>query len=189
LTAAEQGRLRAEDAGLTRQCCERFYLEFYPWELQTEKVYCFGDGAQIADMVDLVGIWHLSPEGDLNWPVPGAFYRCKNHQADGTCGIYDSRPTMCSKFPYGRVCTFGPCDMQDTCDRCCSPEGQVATLEAQIAGLVRRVAVFVEMETRATPEQEERVRYMVDAQRDMLQRARRLLAEVREAERAKGDLA
>lgn len=67
---------------------------------------------QIADMVEYLG-WRESPLPLAAWvadPQRSAhYYRCKNLTAEGNCGIYETRPMMCSGFPYGRPCSYAQC--------------------------------------------------------------------------------
>lgn len=53
----------------------------------------------------------LLPSGDVS--KGGAYYDCRNLQANGDCGIYARRPAMCRAFPNGqpcdkRGCTYAP---------------------------------------------------------------------------------
>jgi len=51
---------------------------------------------------------HPLPDGP---PIdhPMAFYTCKNLQANGDCGIYASRPDVCSDYPGRTACQFKGC--------------------------------------------------------------------------------
>ena len=37
------------------------------------------------------------------------WYACRNIQLDGNCGIYETRPDMCRRYPNGQVCVFTEC--------------------------------------------------------------------------------
>ena len=37
------------------------------------------------------------------------YYRCKNLLANGDCGVYETRPKMCSEYPYGGTCDYKEC--------------------------------------------------------------------------------
>lgn len=40
------------------------------------------------------------------------FYRCRNLQPNGDCGIYETRPLMCRDYPYGEACRHDGCTMR-----------------------------------------------------------------------------
>ena len=67
---------------------------------------------QIADMVEYLG--YMPPPYPLVDGVPDPqksshYYRCRNLQPDGNCGIYATRPRMCRDYPYGRRCSYAQC--------------------------------------------------------------------------------
>lgn len=37
------------------------------------------------------------------------YYTCKNLLPNGDCGIYQTRPVLCSAYPYGRTCRYSDC--------------------------------------------------------------------------------
>ena len=37
------------------------------------------------------------------------WYTCKHLRPSGDCAIYETRPEMCSKYPYGHKCRYPGC--------------------------------------------------------------------------------
>lgn len=90
-------------------CCERFWL---PYDYQTfkEKAETIQDGVQIADMlIPLDDQSHPSECVDRADLETGAYYRCRHLTENGDCGIYETRPRMCSGYPYARLCLYRDC--------------------------------------------------------------------------------
>lgn len=70
-----------------------------------EDISRFIDGAFIVDMVIATG------EVDA---VHGPLYTCRHLDAvTGDCGAYESRPGMCSEYPYGSACAIDGCTWTD----------------------------------------------------------------------------
>lgn len=111
----------------TGTCCENFTLPYSPLEIQraleAHQAWEKGDGdghflmddgnkalmpnevEVIAPMVIHLGFYPTEP----GWS-PQHHYTCKHFdKATGNCGIYATRPKMCSDFPYGRVCRYATC--------------------------------------------------------------------------------
>lgn len=61
----------------------------------------------------------------------GARYTCANLLPSGDCGIYDSRPSMCRRYPYGRGCDVPGC--------CWSPQAQESARIAEAVSEGRSV--------------------------------------------------
>lgn len=100
-------RLRAlptsEGARCTGHCCRRLSLPVGPDRLATMNV---SDGGTIKAMLECVGSevmprggWYVGHTSHKRW-----WYRCNNLTAEGDCGIYETRPAMCSGYPYGKRC-------------------------------------------------------------------------------------
>jgi Fe-S-cluster containining protein len=82
----------------TAKCCKYFALEI-------DRPNTPQDHDQIR--------WFLLHEGIVVWAQDGDWYlevrnRCKHLQADGSCGIYDTRPQVCRD--YGMPEIEGPCE-------------------------------------------------------------------------------
>lgn len=109
-----------------------FYLPFSPDELRQAYDNEKTPGAhqnmrplleieQIYEMVKFVSVRVWDYEYDENHdqiPVllgihvrdkPIHYYNCKNLLPSGDCGIYSTRPTMCSDYPYGKSCVNPDC--------------------------------------------------------------------------------
>lgn len=81
----------------TGHCCRRIVINDSPEQLDRRKRK-IEDGRTLAEMLVPVE------------PVKGGYlYRCKYHRDNGDCGIYPVRPAMCSKYPYGQICTRKGC--------------------------------------------------------------------------------
>lgn len=120
----ENGVTYIETARCTGHCCERFYIPHTPDELRAKaEDGSLKDGATIADMVIDLGPAGRGDgsEGDYK----GHFYTCRHFDRETRdCRIYNSRPGMCSKYPYGKPCTYDECTMK-LCE-------QVPGLEAEV---------------------------------------------------------
>ncbi len=130
-------RPRAKDR-CTGDCCREFWLPFSPDELREayelvkasagrrqlmlrepdQKSWRTGileDIELIFPMVVYLGekraplgmnpMDHELVHGDLPF---GHYYRCK-HLVGDDCTIYDHRPGMCHRYPYGRKCNYVGC--------------------------------------------------------------------------------
>jgi Fe-S-cluster containining protein len=91
-------------------CCRVFSLPYGPEEMKT-RAPGFVDGEQIAAMVKHLG--HglaASFPGAPPHTVPAHYYTCTNHDPEtGDCRAYETRPGMCSDFPYGKPCPYPDC--------------------------------------------------------------------------------
>lgn len=98
------------------ECCEGMNLGFNPGEKLAEvrdsgNMHCpeltheetVSDLQMINGMLEQIGTF---PDGK-------AKYRCKNFSRDadglGVCGVYEHRPRLCSRFPYGHPQNFKHC--------------------------------------------------------------------------------
>lgn len=82
----------------TGRCCRGFPLPYSPTALANQAT-TIEDGVQIAAMV--------IPRGE--YPERPGFWRydCKNLLPSGDCVVYETRPRMCSDYPYGLPCSWG----------------------------------------------------------------------------------
>lgn len=115
-------------------CCKRFFLPLSPAELEkaVEAVQrkergepyvwidrygqergLFGTKQDIETITDMVIVVEEKlVDGDRSY-----FYTCKNLQPNGDCGIYETRPRMCSDYPYGKhPCPYPGCTFVDPRD-------------------------------------------------------------------------
>jgi Fe-S-cluster containining protein len=107
------------------QCCRRFFLPISPEELKAEAAKeksHYQEVKFIADMVIFLGTSELDVNGDPLADRPffprndegkaiGHYYTCKHHDSNtGLCTIYDRRPEMCRRYPYGRKCEYRGCE-------------------------------------------------------------------------------
>ena len=99
---AKDDELRNKVDRCTGHCCKRFPLPYDYEEIQRRQDKII-DGEQIAAMI--VPLNKTVDCGD----VVKHLFTCKNLQSDGDCSIYDSRPRMCSDYPYGRQCGLKEC--------------------------------------------------------------------------------
>ncbi len=80
------------------------HAELLDWAKETD---------QVARMVVYLGYQRagkmFEPDADGLPRKKFHFYTCKNLQTDGKCGVYATRPQMCSAFPYGRRCNYARC--------------------------------------------------------------------------------
>lgn len=83
-------------------CCKDFPLPFSLEEVKTKRE-TLRDGNVIADM-----LIYLREQPYLDGDK-GYRYTCKHLQENGDCGIYETRPWMCSAYPYGKACTKEGC--------------------------------------------------------------------------------
>lgn len=98
------------------------------WEWDGKRLSRATDILQIADMVEYLG-WGPNPEAvkDGLGLENGHHYRCKNVLPNGDCGIYETRPGMCSGFPYGRDCQYAACTWTRAAEES-APQERRATL-------------------------------------------------------------
>src|ERR1700690_370117 len=90
----------AMTARCTGHCCRRFPLNITMDKLKENAAAFGGDYALILDM-----IIQLPDAPDDHGPR----YTCRHLLASGDCGIYETRPKLCSEFPYGRDCNVEGC--------------------------------------------------------------------------------
>lgn len=102
-------------------CCESMVLDFDPADrlnwLKADPDRCIGDphdhltheesvaqGEMILEMLESTG--EVNDRGEKK-------YKCLNFSRDvegkGLCGVYASRPGLCSRFPYGAPSSFPGC--------------------------------------------------------------------------------
>jgi Fe-S-cluster containining protein len=97
-------------------CCRSFDLDKSPVELGRARVHggiC--DIVYITDMLVYQGHGVTSPvhgkeSGTGKAGEPAYWYGCKHFDDDaGLCTAYESRPRMCSEYPYGQRCRYKGC--------------------------------------------------------------------------------
>ena len=92
-------------------CCRAFYLPYSPGAMAEQEPFLL-DGEQIIAMVTYLGEF-AEGEGPANmrpgFRAAGHYYQCKNLGDDGLCTVYEERPSMCSKYPYGGPCNYVEC--------------------------------------------------------------------------------
>lgn len=112
----------------TGHCCRVFTLPLSPAELadnaqrarellevpniDDDIARIWRDNAQIAEMVVYLGAHRNYPGSPDSKPYgePLHFYTCKNFDSDtGKCRAYDTRPKMCSDYPYEEHCRYEGC--------------------------------------------------------------------------------
>lgn len=98
----------------TGHCCRSFPLTSDPtaYDRLVADPPHVEDGPQLVDMLIPIGP-RLTLAGNL---LP--HFTCRHHDAEsGDCKIYDSRPGMCRRYPYGKECEHVPsgCTMRDGC--------------------------------------------------------------------------
>lgn len=91
-----------ELARCTGHCCRSFFIPYSPAELmdRASQPGAGPEDMQIAQMVV-----------PLPQPVQlgvGSYYTCKHFDGTG-CKIYETRPKMCSDYPYQSDCAFKDC--------------------------------------------------------------------------------
>lgn len=85
------------------QCCHGFTLSATPGVLAARRAA--GD-EEAAELLGMIVYLDTTQQGD---DEPFIRYSCRNLQENGDCGIYDSRPSMCRRYPYCGVCRFAGC--------------------------------------------------------------------------------
>jgi Fe-S-cluster containining protein len=93
-----------ERAYLARQADPNAPMPNCTWPDGTERER-YMDLEQIAGMVEYLDSKRSACAGNPMYH----YYRCKNLQPNGDCGIYDTRPDMCRDYPYGRPCKIEGC--------------------------------------------------------------------------------
>lgn len=114
-----------EKVRCTGHCCRAFFLPYSYEQLQAKKA----DGSlrardeQVPDMVIPLGQYENLPVELKAIVPPGSdsndhYYTCKNYDtATGNCKVYETRPHMCSDYPYGSSCKYMGCTRKTECDR------------------------------------------------------------------------
>lgn len=92
----------------TGHCCRAFCLSpLYAMRLNS------GDeeARQVSEMIRplLPGSWLGGQERVMTEEEQGHYYTCTHLTPSGDCGIYESRPAMCSAYPYGKRCGYPGC--------------------------------------------------------------------------------
>ena len=77
-------------------CCRSFSIPYKLEELE-EKQVAIRDGAMIIDMLI---------------PLEDGKFTCRHIADNGDCSIYENRPDMCSKYPYGDRCSYQGCTLE-----------------------------------------------------------------------------
>jgi Fe-S-cluster containining protein len=99
----------------TGHCCERFYLPWSPADLERNAKDHPDDKQlqQVAGMVIFIEEelkHHTYPTGDKVVTDRKNWYTCKNFNKETRgCNIYETRPKMCSDYPYGHPCQYKDC--------------------------------------------------------------------------------
>ena len=90
-----------ETARCTGHCCQAFPLPNYARLRVNPRRFLQGE--QILDMLRPL------PRVDAR-----SMFTCARLQENGDCGIYETRPRMCTDFPYGRPCDVQGCTRRTT---------------------------------------------------------------------------
>lgn len=123
----------------TGHCCKRFFLPCSPkelWEKYEDWIRFGGKLAEffregtimppeprqaitwaedvwlIAPMVRLVQVLEPGDTNPINPSDPPSEYKgysCVHLQENGDCGIYEHRPGLCRRYPYGQPCVYEEC--------------------------------------------------------------------------------
>jgi len=123
--------------GCGGHCCAAFWMPFP--SRNVVRASNGHDAEQIAGMLiplsNRQARVKLKERGvDINKPrnFPGSrghYYTCKNwNPENGLCMAYDSRPHMCSAFPYGNLCPYG-CSCEDSYESCSESKEEVVKSE------------------------------------------------------------
>ena len=78
------------------------------------------EAIQIFEMIVPLPPTRVGPHGNPHEPLAmitpdwhagtsAVWYRCKNVKENGDCGIYEKRPSMCSRYPNESACLFIRC--------------------------------------------------------------------------------
>lgn len=106
----------------TGHCCKKFFLPYDPQGLQELKQRILKndligkvdtDNLMVIDMVIPLGPLNgLDVNGDpinrSTTKTEGYYYTCKNYK-DGNCTVYETRPYVCSDYPYSELCRYKTC--------------------------------------------------------------------------------
>lgn len=87
----------------TGHCCRDIAIRVSPSELEAQQIddSRIEEGAHLAHI--LIEPRQDDEDGEL-W-----HYHCRYLMGCGDCGIYRSRPSMCSDYPYGKQCKNPEC--------------------------------------------------------------------------------
>lgn len=88
-------------------CCRRIYLAYNT----REEIAACGDpdAKQLSEMLVPLEDQFLAPDGLPVSLRKGLFFTCKNLLENGDCGIYETRPGMCRRYPDGYQCPVPTC--------------------------------------------------------------------------------
>jgi Fe-S-cluster containining protein len=80
------------------ECCRKFVLSVSYERLNRLAVQEDEEAVQVLDMLIPLGV---SPtiHGEMR-----EHFTCRHVQANGDCGIYETRPALCRRYPYGAEC-------------------------------------------------------------------------------------
>lgn len=99
------------------------------WDDHGNLLFNYADIETIFDMVIPLGMHYWNPqEPDVILDTPVYHYTCRHLPPSGRCGIYPSRPSMCSCYPYGKSCRYKEC--QTPKDAVRHPEGGIQVVAA-----------------------------------------------------------
>ncbi len=89
----------------TGHCCKNFPLPIRPDELPALQAAIDNNTARrFADQDTIIPMLiYLGPQQYPDGRAGGR-YTCKHLQPNNDCAIYETRPRMCSEYPYGNPC-------------------------------------------------------------------------------------
>lgn len=103
-------------------CCQKFTIPYEPEQLRAAELQVeawraagadqsrwpeFTRGLAVPEDIETIGamVVYLGQEDG------SPYYTCKHFdEATSNCAIYETRPRMCSAFPYGRRCPYDACE-------------------------------------------------------------------------------
>ncbi len=105
----------------TGHCCRDFYLPWQPEDLKrvanVEIEQAHGGKPTHYDVDEIALVAGMVIPLPFSKKLPDALegggyrYTCRFHNKEtGDCGIYLTRPRMCSTYPYGKTCTYEECN-------------------------------------------------------------------------------
>ena len=92
----------------TGHCCDAFYVDWF--NVTAYAAMGDPDAVQIKAMVRRLLPGSFFPPNGL--PIPESetrIFTCTHLGPDHNCTIYETRPSMCSKYPYGKRCNYPGC--------------------------------------------------------------------------------
>lgn len=111
-------RVSRPESACPGYCCAAFFWPRTITEMR-KLAHTFMDGAQIRDMLIPLTPKEAKaryerfsgrkvPRGVFGWKHRGHFFTCKNWDEDSRlCKVYETRPSMCKGYPYGKPCEHG----------------------------------------------------------------------------------